>query len=338
MATWQPVLITMGGSMKQNGLLLDVRNLVKYFPVTRGILISRKVGDVKAVDGVSFQIHRGETLGLVGESGSGKTTVGKCLLQLIRPTSGEVLFEGNDLCQLEGEDLRTLRPRMQPIYQDPYSSLNPRQTIEATVGEPMVVHKLATGRKLKERVAELLRMVGLEAEMGERYPHMFSGGQRQRIGIARALAPQPTFVVCDEPVSALDVSIQAQIINLLVEIQDRLGLTLLFIAHDVSVVRHISDRIAVMYLGRIVELASSSDLYERPLHPYTRALFSAIPIPDPVLERKRHRLILSGEIPSPLNPPSGCNFHPRCYERKEICSYEPPPFRDIGGRWIACHQ
>ena len=320
-----------------DSVLVDVRGLVKYFPVTRGLLLERKVADVKAVDGVSFAIHRGETLGLVGESGSGKTTVGKCLLQIIRPTAGEVYFEGADLCRLDDDCLRPLRLRMQPIYQDPYGSLNPRLTVESTIGEPLLVHGLALRREIRERVAELLRLVGLEPEMARRYPHMFSGGQRQRIGIARALATQPSFLVCDEPVSALDVSIQAQIINLLAELQERLGLTLLFIAHDLSVVRHISDRIAVMYLGKVMELAPSGDLYDQPQHPYTRALLSAVPIPDPEVERTRQRVVLSGEIPSPLNPPSGCSFHPRCYERRDICSQEAPPFRDLGGRGVACH-
>jgi oligopeptide transport system ATP-binding protein len=318
--------------------LVEVKGLVKYFPVTRGVILERKIADVKAVDGVNFGIRRGETLGLVGESGSGKTTVGKCILQIIRPTAGEVHFEGVDLCCLEGEQLRRLRTHMQPIYQDPYGSLNPRMTIGDIVGEPLVVHGLAQGQEVRERVAEILRLVGLEPEMARRYPHMFSGGQRQRIGIARALATQPSFLVCDEPVSALDVSIQAQIINLLAELQERLGLTLLFIAHDLSVVRHISDRIAVMYLGRIMELASSSDLYHNPQHPYTRALLSAVPIPDPAVERERQRMVLSGEIPSPLNPPPGCGFHPRCYERLETCSQETPPLRDRGGHWVACHR
>jgi oligopeptide transport system ATP-binding protein len=321
-----------------DSLLVEVKGLVKYFPVTRGLILERHIGDVKAVDGVSFSIHRGETLGLVGESGSGKTTVGKCILQIIRPTAGEVHFQGSDLCQLKGEELRRLRPHMQPIYQDPYGSLNPRMTIDGIVGEPLVVHGLARGRQVRERVAEILRLVGLEPEMGRRYAHMFSGGQRQRIGIARALATEPSFLVCDEPVSALDVSIQAQIINLLADLQERLGLTLLFIAHDLSVVRHISDRIAVMYLGRIMELSTSTDLYLNPMHPYTRALLSAVPIPDPALERERQRLVLSGEIPSPINPPSGCGFHPRCYERQDICSEEAPPLRDRGGHWVACHQ
>ena len=324
-------------SAMNNDLLLEVKDLTKYFPVTRGLILERKIADVKAVDGVNFGIRRGETLGLVGESGSGKTTVGKCVLHIIPPTVGEVYFEGSDLCRLEDENLRRVRPRMQPIYQDPYGSLNPRMTVDGIVGEPLLVHSLARRKDVRERVGELLKLVGLEPEMGRRYPHMFSGGQRQRIGIARALATQPAFLVCDEPVSALDVSIQAQIINLLAELQERLGLTLLFIAHDLSVVRHISDRIAVMYLGRIMELAPSGDLYLHPMHPYTRSLLSAVPIPDPVLERERKRMLLTGEIPSPLNPPSGCGFHPRCYERQDICSQVAPSVTEKDGHMVACH-
>lgn len=322
----------------KNNVLLEVKNLVKYFPVTKGLIMERKIADVKAVDDVSFIIHRGETLGLVGESGAGKTTVGKCILQLTRPTSGQVLFDGADLCQMEGESLRQARRHMQTIFQDPYSSLNPRHTIETIIGEPLVVHGLARGQQVREQVAELLKLVELEPEMGKRYPHMFSGGQRQRIGVARALATHPDFLVCDEPVSALDVSIQAQIINLMDNLRQELGLTLLFISHDLSMVRHISERIAVMYLGKIVELASSADLYHNPLHPYTRALLSAVPIPDPKLERQRQRLVLKGEIPSPLNPPPGCTFHPRCHECMEICSQETPPLLEKGGRWVACHR
>lgn len=320
-----------------DGILIDVRNLAKYFPVTRGLVFERHIADVKAVDGISFGIRHGETLGLVGESGSGKTTVGKCLLQLIRPTSGEILYEGIDLCKLSDGQMQALRPRMQPIFQDPYSSLNPRHTIEHIIGEPLRVHNLAKGKEVKERVAELLRVVGLEPYMAQRYPHMFSGGQRQRIGVARALATEPTFLVCDEPVSALDVSIQAQIVNLLDELRNRLGLTLLFISHDLSVVRHISDRIAVMYLGRLVELANGTDLYHNPLHPYSRALLSAVPIPDPAVEEQRQRLVLKGEIPSPLRPPPGCTFHPRCSSRIENCSQEAPEFKKLGDRWVACH-
>jgi len=323
----------------KNGVLLEVKNLIKYFPVTKGLILERKIADVKAVDDVSFSIHHGETLGLVGESGAGKSTVGRCILQLIRPTSGQVLFDGADLCQMGEGTLRQSRRRMQPIFQDPYSSLNPRHTVEAIVGEPLVVHGLAHGQQVREQVAELLRLVELEPEMAQRYPHMFSGGQRQRIGIARALATHPDFVVCDEPVSALDVSIQAQIINLLDSLRQELGLTLLFISHDLSMVRHISEMIAVMYLGKIVELSRSVDLFHNPLHPYTQALLSAVPIPDPKLERQRHRLILHGETPSPLNPPPGCAFHPRCPECMEICSQETPLLLDKGGgRLVACHR
>ena len=319
-------------------MLLEVKNLIKYFPVTKGLILERKIADVKAVDNVSFSIRQGETLGLVGESGAGKSTVGRCILQLIRPTSGQVFFDGADLCQMDEGSLRKTRRRMQPIFQDPYSSLNPRHTIEAIVGEPLIVHGLARGKQVREQVAELLRLVELEPEMAQRYPHMFSGGQRQRIGIARAMATHPDFVVCDEPVSALDVSIQAQIINLLDSLRQELGLTLLFISHDLSMVRHISKLIAVMYLGKIVELTPSADLFHNPLHPYTQALLSAVPIPNPKLERQRQRLVLHGEIPSPLNPPSGCAFHPRCPECMEICSQEVPPLLDKGGRLVACHR
>lgn len=327
----------MGGSTLQNKMLLEVKNLFKYFPVTKGIIFEWKIADLRAVDDVSFSIRHGETLGLVGESGSGKTTVGKCLLQLIRPTSGQVFFDGVDLCRLQGEPLRQTRRRIQPIFQDPYSSLNPRHTIASIIGEPLVVHGLARGQQVREQVDELLKLVGLNPAMGQRYPHMFSGGQRQRIGIARALATRPDFLVCDEPVSALDVSIQSQIINLMDKLRTELGLTLLFISHDLSMVRHISERIAVMYLGKIIEMAPSSDLYRHPLHPYTRALLSAVPIPDPNLERQRHRVILGGEVPSPLNPPSGCTFNPRCPEKMEICSQDVPPLQERGGRWVACH-
>jgi len=318
-------------------IILEVNNLVKYFPVHRGVLWERKVADIKAVDDVSFTIKRGETLGLVGESGSGKTTIGRCILQLTRPTSGQILFEGVDLCSLDGEQLRHFRPRMQPIFQDPYSSLNPRHSIESIVGEPLKVHRIARGTEVKTQVARLLKLVELEPDMAKRYPHMFSGGQRQRIGVARALATRPSFLVCDEPVSALDVSIQAQIVNLLAELQEEMDLTLLFISHDLSVVRHISNRIAVLYLGKMVEIASSNTLYNEPLHPYTRALISAVPIPEPAIERKRQRVLLTGEIPSPLNPPSGCTFHPRCPERMDVCPKEVPELKDLGERWVACH-
>ncbi len=321
-----------------NDALVRVQDLVKYFPVTRGLLMEHKIADVKAVDGVSFSIKQGETLGLVGESGSGKTTVGKCILQIYTPTAGEVFFKDTNLCQLEGGALRQMRQHMQPIYQDPYSSLDPRMTVADIVGEPMLVHKTVRGKEIQERVAELLELVGLAPYMVQRYPHMFSGGQRQRIGIARALACQPSFLVCDEPVSALDVSIQAQIINLLMELQEQFNLTYLFIAHDLSVVKYISQNVAVMYLGKIMEISPSEELYHHPLHPYSRSLLSAVPIPDPTVEKARERLILTGEIPSPLDPPSGCGFHPRCSERLPICSEEVPLLIDQGGgHCVACH-
>ena len=318
-------------------VLVQVKNLKMYFPVTRGIIFERKVGDVKAVDGVNFDIYKGETLGLVGESGSGKTTAGKCILRLHHPTGGTITYEDVELTSLKESQMRRLRPKMQPIYQDPYSSLNPRHSVETIIGEPLIVNHLASGKAVKDRVMELLELVGLNPDMAKRYPHMFSGGQRQRIGVARALATSAGFLVCDEPVSALDVSIQAQIVNLLEHLQDTLGLTLLFISHDLSVVRHISDRIAVMYLGKIVELADGLELYERPLHPYTQALISAVPVPDPELERGRERILLTGEIPSPLNPPSGCHFHPRCDRCMDICRTTDPVYREYEGRWLACH-
>jgi len=318
--------------------LVTVQDLVKYFPVSRGLLLERKIGDVKAVDGVSFSIRPGDTLGLVGESGSGKTTVGKCVLQIYTPTAGEVYFQGTNLCQLESRQLRQMRRQMQPIYQDPYGSLDPRFTVAETVGEPMLVHGIARGKEIRERVGQLLKLVGLAPHMAQRYPHMFSGGQRQRIGIARALACQPSFLVCDEPVSALDVSIQAQIINLLMELQGQFNLTYLFIAHDLAVVKYISQQVAVMYLGKIVEISPSEELYDHPLHPYTRALLSAVPIADPAVERARKRFVLTGEIPSPLNPPSGCSFHPRCPERLPICAEVVPSLQDQGGgHCVACH-
>ena len=317
--------------------LLEVRHLVKHFQVGGG-LFSGRGGLVRAVDDVSFSIKRGETLGLVGESGCGKTTTGRCILQLERPTSGQVIFEGRDLTTLEPAELRGVRRRMQVIFQDPYSSLNPRMTVGQILAEPLSVHGIVTnGPARRERVRELLHRVGLLPQHADRYPHQLSGGQRQRVGIARALAVEPKLIVCDEPVSALDVSIQAQIINLLEDLQAELGLTYLFIAHDLAVVRHISDRVAVMYLGKIVEVADRIELYERPLHPYTQALLAAVPIPDPQVEAARARSVLGGEVPSPLNPPSGCVFHPRCPIAVERCGGEIPPLREITpGHWAAC--
>jgi oligopeptide transport system ATP-binding protein len=318
--------------------LVQVRGLKKYFPITQGIVIQRKVADVKAVDGIDFAIQRGETLGLVGESGCGKSTTGRTILQLYRPTEGQVYFQGKDLVKLGGEDLRRMRRHMQMIFQDPYASLNPRMTVGDIIGEPMEVHNIAKGKEKRDRVEELLLTVGLAPYFINRYPHEFSGGQRQRIGVARALAVHPDFIVCDEPVSALDVSIQAQIINLLEELQEKFNLTYLFIAHDLSVVRHISDRVAVMYLGKIVELTDRLSLYETPLHPYTKALLSAVPIPDPLVEEKRERIILTGDVPSPVKPPPGCRFHTRCPVWIPICKQVDPEFRDAGGNhYVACH-
>jgi oligopeptide transport system ATP-binding protein len=325
-------------SEPQNPILVEVKNLKMYFPITQGIILQRQVGAVKAVDGLDFDIRRGETLGLVGESGCGKSTTGRAILQLYRPTAGEVLFDGQNLCAMKGETLRKMRRRMQMIFQDPYASLNPRMTVGDIVGEPLQVHGLASGKQMKERVQELLDVVGLNAYFINRYPHEFSGGQRQRIGVARALAVNPDFIVCDEPVSALDVSIQAQIINLLEELQEKFHLTYLFIAHDLSVVRHISSRVAVMYLGKIVELTDRDSLYKNPLHPYTKALLSAVPIPDPNVEEKRERIILVGDVPSPVNPPSGCRFHTRCPVAIDICKQVDPEFRNVGNRhFVACH-
>ena len=319
-------------------VLLEVRDLQMYFPITQGIILQRKVGDVRAVDNVSFFIRRGETLGLVGESGCGKSTTGRSILQLYRPTAGSVQLDGKELTQTKGEELRRMRRKMQMIFQDPYASLNPRMTVGDIIGEPLDIHRLARGKARHERVQELLRLVGLNPYFANRYPHEFSGGQRQRIGVARALAVEPEFIVCDEPVSALDVSIQAQIINLLEELQREFGLTYLFIAHDLSVVRHISDRVAVMYVGKIVELADRNDLYRRPLHPYAKALLSAVPVPDPQVEQKRQRIILTGDVPSPVNPPSGCRFHPRCKFAREDCSQREPEFKQVErDHWVACH-
>jgi len=322
---------------ENNDILVEVKDLKKYFPITQGILFQRKIGDIKAVDGLNFSIKRGETLGLVGESGCGKSTTGRSILQLYTPTAGEVYFDGHNLVKMKGEPLRRMRRRMQMIFQDPYASLNPRMTVGSIIGEPLEVHNISARRERKERVQELLEIVGLNPYFVNRYPHEFSGGQRQRIGVARALAVQPEFIVCDEPISALDVSIQAQIINLLEDLQAEFGLTYLFIAHDLSVVRHISDRIAVMYLGKIVELTYRSTLYEEPLHPYTQALLSAVPIPDPVIEEKRHRIILEGDVPSPANPPSGCNFRTRCPYAMDICAEQEPEWINVGNHWVACH-
>ena len=323
----------------KNDVLLRVTNLTMYFPITRGIVIQRHIGDIKAVDGLTFDVYQGETLGLVGESGCGKSTTGRAILQLYRPTAGEVYFAGEDLTKMKGEELRRMRRRMQMIFQDPYASLNPRMTVGNIIGEPLDVHNIMGARQRRERVQELLDIVGLNPYFVNRYPHEFSGGQRQRIGVARALAVQPDFVVCDEPISALDVSIQAQIINLLEELQDEFSLTYLFIAHDLSVVRHISDRVAVMYLGRIVEIADRKTLYDDPLHPYTQALLSAVPIPDPAVEERRQRVILQGDVPSPSNPPEGCNFCTRCPCKLDMCDDVEPEWQDTGGgHCVACHR
>ncbi|HIN71256.1 MAG TPA: dipeptide ABC transporter ATP-binding protein [Dehalococcoidia bacterium] len=318
--------------------LLEVKNMKMYFPVTSGIIFQKKVADVKAVDNVSFTIARGETLGLVGESGCGKTTTGRAILQLYKPTEGDVIFDGTRLNDLDNSSMRAMRRQMQIIFQDPYGSLNPRMTCGDIVGEPLIVHKLTSGKgEYRDRVDELLQTVGLNPYMADRYPHEFSGGQRQRIGIARALAVNPSFIVCDEPVSALDVSIQAQVINLLEDLQEQFGLTYLFIAHDLSVVRHISDRVAVMYLGHIVEVADRNELYDNPLHPYTRALLSAVPIPDPIVEAERERIILTGDVPSPMYPPPGCVFHTRCPVMIDECQEEMPELREVlPGHWVAC--
>ena len=313
-------LTTEDQSKVKDNALLEVNNLKMYFPVTEGVIFQKKIADVKAVDDVTFSINKGEALGLVGESGCGKTTTGRCILQLYKPTSGEVIFNDVDVTALGKKDLRNVRREMQIIFQDPYGSLNPRMTCGDIVGEPLKVHKLTSNKgEYRDRVSELLLTCGLNPYMADRYPHEFSGGQRQRIGIARALAVNPSFIVCDEPVSALDVSIQAQIVNLLEDLQDQLGLTYLFIAHDLSVVKHISDRIAVMYLGHIVEVADRNELYENPIHPYTKALLSAIPIPDPLLEADRERIILRGGVPSPMSPPSACSYDPLCPTPDPAC-------------------
>jgi oligopeptide transport system ATP-binding protein len=315
---------------QSDDVLLEVKNLKMHFPVSSGFLSRKPTGYVKAVDDVSFTVKRGETLGLVGESGCGKTTTGRCILQLYKPTDGQVIFDGQDLTRLNTKNMRAMRREMQVIFQDPYSSLNPRMTAGNIIGEPLIVHGLVSGKdEYKEKVAELLTNVGLNPYMADRFPHEFSGGQRQRIGVARALSVSPKFIVADEPVSALDVSIQAQIINLLEDLQEQFNLTYLFIAHDLSVVRHISDRVGVMYLGHMVELAERNEIYRNPIHPYTRALLSAVPIPDPVLDAQRERVLLTGEVPSPLNPPSGCVFHPRCPDANDTCSQVMPNLREV---------
>lgn len=321
----------------KNETLLQVDDLVMHFPIYRGV-IRRQVGAVRAVDGVSFNVKKGETLGLVGESGCGKSTTGRTILQLYKPTAGSVIFEGIDLVALKGEELRKMRRKMQMIFQDPYASLNPRMTVGEIVGEPLSVHNVAKGKAQRDTVKELLNLVKMNPSFIDRYPHEFSGGQRQRIGVARALALHPDFIVCDEPISALDVSIQAQVVNLLEELQDKFDLTYLFIAHDLSMVRHISDRVAVMYLGVIVELADRQDIYDNPLHPYTQALLSAVPIPDPVVDAKRKRTILKGDVPSPANPPSGCRFRTRCPIAEQLCAEVRPEFRELKpGHFVACH-
>jgi oligopeptide transport system ATP-binding protein len=323
--------------MAEQTPLLRIDNLVMHFPIKRGVF-QRIVGYVHAVDGVSFDIQKGETMGLVGESGCGKSTTGRAILQLYKPTSGHVYFGDKDLTQTHGEELRRMRRQMQMIFQDPYASLNPRMTVEEIVGEPLIVHQVATGAKMRERVRELLRLVNLNPSYIDRYPHEFSGGQRQRIGIARAVALQPDLIVCDEPISALDVSIQAQVVNLLEDLQKQFNLTYLFIAHDLSMVRHISTRVAVMYLGVIVELAARDELYDHPLHPYTKALLSAVPIPDPLVEEKRQRVILTGDVPSPVFPPSGCRFRTRCPIAQSLCAEVKPEWREIvPGHFAACH-
>ena len=321
--------------MKNSENILEVNNLKKYFQLAAGFF--GKYSILKAVDDISFSIKRGETLGLVGESGCGKTTVGRTLLRLYEPTAGEILFDNEDIVTASASKMRQIRRKMQMIFQDPYASLNPRMTVSDIIGEPLDIHGLAKGKARKDRVHELLHLVGLNAEHATRYPHEFSGGQRQRIGVARALAVEPEFIICDEPISALDVSIQAQVINLLDELQETLGLTYLFIAHDLAMVKHISDRIAVMYLGKIVEIADSDELFANPLHPYTKALLSAIPVPDPEIAMKRKRIILEGDVPSPINPPTGCRFRTRCGEAKEICAEQEPVFKGNSRHKVACH-
>ena len=319
--------------------LVDVRDLKMYFPLTQGIILQRVVGYVRAVDGVSFSIERGQTLGLVGESGSGKTTIGRTIVRLYKPTAGQIMFGEKDLATMGGEELRQARQRVQMIFQDPFASLNPRYTIGSLIAEPMHIYKVASSTEIRERTAELLRVVGLRPEYIDRYPHEFSGGQRQRIAVARALSINPEFIIADEPVSALDVSIRAQVLNLLQQLQQQFNLTYLFVSHDLSVVRHVADRIAVMYLGKIVELSDRDELYAAPKHPYTQALLSAVPIPDPKIEKRRQRIILSGDLPSPINIPTGCRFHTRCPMAQQICREVEPPFEAKEGHehYAACH-
>src|SRR5258708_6955856 len=329
----------MADTLVETKTLVDVRDLKMYFPLTKGIVLQRVVGHVRAVDGVSFSIERGQTLGLVGESGSGKTTIGRTLVRLYKPMAGEILFDGQDLAKMDGEPLRQIRQRVQMIFQDPYASLNPRYTIGTLIAEPMHIYKMGTGKDIHEKVIELMRVVGLRPEYVDRYPHEFSGGQRQRIAVARALSINPEFVIADEPVSALDVSIRAQVLNLLQRLQQQFNLTYLFVSHDLSVVRHVADRIAVMYLGKIVQLSDRDELYAAPKHPYTKALLSALPIPDPQIETRRHRIILSGALPSPINIPTGCRFHTRCPMAQQICREVEPAFELKAGtsHYAACH-
>jgi oligopeptide/dipeptide ABC transporter ATP-binding protein len=329
----------MADTLVATNTLVDVRDLKMHFPLTRGIVLQRVVGYVRAVDGVSFTIERGRTLGLVGESGSGKTSIGRTIVRLYKPTGGQILFGDQDLAKLEGEQLRQVRRRVQMVFQDPFASLNPRFTIGSLISEPMHIYSVASRDEIRERTLELLRVVGLRTEYIDRYPHEFSGGQRQRIAVARALSTNPEFVIADEPVSALDVSIRAQVLNLLQRLQHQFNLTYLFISHDLSVVRHVADRIAVMYLGKIVELADRDDLYAAPKHPYTKALLSAVPIPDPQIEKRRQRIILAGDLPSPINIPSGCRFHTRCPMAQQICREVEPAFELKGGQshYAACH-
>jgi len=332
-----PEALTAARPVAEGDVLVSVSGLKKHFPIMKGVF-RRQVGAVKAVDGVSFDIRAGETLGLVGESGSGKSTAGRVILQLDEATEGSVVFEGKELTGMSEPEVRPHRPRMQMIFQNPHASLNPKMNVGSIIAEPLVEHKAARGEERRQRVYELLRLVGLEPKHANRYPHEFSGGQRQRIGIARAIALNPDFIVCDEPIAALDVSIQAQVVNLLEDLQEALGLTYLFISHDLSMIRHIADRVAVMYLGKIMELAEVDELYDAPLHPYTQALLSAVPVPDPEVEATRRRVVLEGDIPSPASPPPGCPFNTRCPAVRERCAAEAPQWREIApGRWVACH-